>query len=98
MRYPIMGTHDERPAPPPPRRRLRVPVALAVSFVGSAGAISIWYGGCTHDPTDPPLDAAHIANQPDALPVDAELDASDATDAPRDAAPDAGMPDGPPPQ
>ncbi|HEX5059516.1 MAG TPA: hypothetical protein VFV99_09160 [Kofleriaceae bacterium] len=91
-----MGTHDEGTARPQPRRHVRVPVALAVTFVGSASAVSIWYGGCTQT-TDPPLDALHIANQPDASPVDAALDASDTTDAPRDAAPGA-MPDGPPPQ
>lgn len=95
MRYPIMGRrragHDATP-----RRRLRVPAALAVAFVGSAGAVSMWYGGCTHDATDPPLDGGRIANTQDASPVDVAIDAIDASDAPRDAAPDAGAPDAPP--
>ena len=98
MRYPIMRRRDDNAARP--RKRLRIPVALAVAFVGSASAISMWYGGCTHGSTDPAPDTLHIDNRQDALPVDAALDAddvTDATDAPRDSGVDA-TPDGPPPQ
>jgi hypothetical protein len=91
MRYRIMSSRDGTDPPPP--RRLRVPVALAVAFVGTSAAVSMWYGGC-HSQTDPPPDAGEIEMRGDADVIDV-VDADDDTpptdgsiDAPRDAAPD----------
>ena len=88
------GTDDA-----PKRRRLRVPVALAVAFVGSAGAVSVWYGGC-HDAGPGPIDAGPVGH--DNRPIDAGtaeedapsgMDAGTTPDAPRDAAPPPDAPD-----
>ena len=77
-----------------PLRRLRVPAALAVAFVGSSAAITMWYGGChagTPDPVDGrQIQMAHDAGGPDGVVDDAAP--VDASDAPRDDAP----PDTPP--
>jgi len=79
-----------------PRRRLRVPVALAVGFVGSSAAVSAWYGGC-HAPTDPPVDAIHLDRGDADLAVDAAVDdaptGTDAATPPDDAAPPPDSPD-----
>ena len=79
------------------RKRLRVPAALVVAFVGSAGAVSVWYGGC-HDPNEPWVDAGSIEMRSDAtLDHDAGGDGGGTVssdggapvgDAPRDAPPD----------
>ena len=80
-----------------------MPAALAVAFVGSSAAISVWYGGC-HTTADPPADAGFLELRDDAsLPDDSEVDASfpgdaGAPDAPRDATvppPPPDAPDGP---
>jgi hypothetical protein len=78
------------------RGRLRVPAALAVAFVGTSAAVSMWYGGC-HTETDPPIDALVIETRRDADGIDAAIedaivDAAPTPDGPRDAAP----PDTPP--
>ena len=83
--------HDQSPI-----RRLRVPAALVVAFVGTSAAVSMWYGGCGSD-TNPPPDAIIIESRVDAAVEDASLedalvDAGNTPDAPRDAAP----PDTPP--
>jgi hypothetical protein len=90
------GTDDA-----PKRRRLRVPVALAVAFVGSAGVVSVWYGGCHH--ADPePVDAGRLempdndgGNDAGTAEEDAPtgMDAGTTPDAPRDAAPPPDAPD-----
>jgi hypothetical protein len=87
---------DDEPDPSP-KRRLRVPAALAVAFVGSAAAVSVWYGGCHADTVDPPVDGGRLEMHRDANVVDAGHDAGhdaaidaaapDVPDAPRDAAP-----------
>lgn len=96
MRYPIMSSRDENAEAP--RRRLRVPGALAVAFVGSSAAVTVWYGGCDAGSVDAAPDAGGIEMQRDAeapndagtpgedapAPIDAPLPAPDA---PRDAAP-----------
>jgi len=78
------------------RKRLRVPTALVVAFVGSAGAVSVWYGGC-HEPNEPWVDAGSIEIRSDAtLDLDAARDGAAVpseggtvtADAPRDAPPD----------
>ncbi len=83
----------------PQRHRLRVPAALAVAFVGSAAAVSVWYGGCEPVPPDPSPDARTLVIRDDASsdadadgPPDATVDAGPpapdaAIDAPVDAAP-----------
>ena len=68
-----------------PRRRLRVPAALAVAFVGTSAAVSMWYGGC-HTDTHPPFDAGLIESRGDADLADAGSD---------DPIPDAVLPDAP---
>lgn len=89
--YPIMNLDDDPDRSP--KRCLRVPAALAVAFVGSAAAVSVWYGGCDADTVDPPVDAGRLEMHRDANVVDAGDDAAidaaipDAPDAPRDAAP-----------
>ena len=93
--------HDEAP-----RRRLRVPGALAVAFVGTSAAVSLWYGGC-HSATDPVPDAGRLEMETDAAQVDAGTPDEDAPtpidaplqtpDAPRDAAPADAPPDASPP-
>ncbi len=102
MRYPSMSSGDNDEAP---RKLLRVPGALAVAFVGSAAAVSVWYGGCQRDVVDPSPDAGQIEAHADAA-VDTSIDAPTAMidaapptpDAPRDAAPpiDAPPVDAPP--
>lgn len=85
--------HDEAP-----RRRLRVPGALAVAFVGSSAAVSMWYGGCQPDIVDPPPDG-RIESRADANDVDADDDAVPPIDAPLpapDTPRDAGQVDAPP--
>jgi hypothetical protein len=91
MRYRIMSSGVERKQSR--ARRLRVPAALAVAFVGTSAAVTMWYGGC-HTQTDPPVDAltieshgdADVADISDDPPVDAAT--ADAPDGPRDAAAD----------
>jgi hypothetical protein len=99
MRYPIMSHEPDDTR----GKRLRVPAALAVAFVGSSAAISAWYGGC-HPTADPPLDAGFLELRDDAnLVDDSSIDASipddaGAPDAPRDATvppPPPDAPDGP---
>ncbi|HEY5951265.1 MAG TPA: hypothetical protein VIV40_37490 [Kofleriaceae bacterium] len=77
-----------------PARRLRVPAALAVAFVGTSAVVSVWYGGC-HTTTDPTPDAGHVESRLDARVIDASdagddddlVDAGTMPDAPRDAPP-----------
>ena len=84
-----MSSRDDNGAP---RRRLRVPAVLAVAFVGSSAAVTMWYGGCTPDTTDPVPDAGQRIESPH---VDAGVDGDDA---PVDAArPDAPPDSSPPP-
>jgi hypothetical protein len=89
MRYPIMSSRDDD-NDQSPRGRLRVPAALAVAFVGTSAAASMWYGGC-HTETDPPVDALVIESRDDGGGIDvADNDPPDdagVEDAPRDAAP-----------
>ena len=55
-----------------PVRRLRVPAALAVAFVGSSAMVTMWYGGCDPNTPDPVPDAGRLEMQRDAaLPDDA---------------------------
>lgn len=81
MGYRSMDAHDK---PAGTLRRLQMPAALAVAFVGSSAVISMWYGGCHSGMPDPP----------DAEPLEAARDASTRADASiADAAPDdAGTP------
>jgi hypothetical protein len=91
MRYPIMTRRDDDDDDQTPRGRLRVPAALAVAFVGTSAAVSVWYGGC-HTETDPPLDALIIENRLDADVADASEELPDdagVADGPEDARPDA---------
>jgi hypothetical protein len=83
------------------RKRFRVPAALAVAFVGSSAAVSVWYGGC-HQVTDPPVDAGFLelredAAQPDDSGVDASTVDAGPPDPPRDATvpPPPDAPEGP---
>ena len=86
MGYPIMGDQPDDTR----RKRLRVPTALVVAFVGSAGAVSVWY--------EPWVDAGSIEMRSDAtLDLDAGGDGGGTVpsdggtpvgDAPRDAPPD----------
>ena len=72
-----------------PRRRLRVPAALAVAFLGSSAAVTMWYGGCAPDTTDPLPDAGER--------FESKFDAGiDADEAPDDAVIDAATADAPP--
>lgn len=93
MRYPSMSCRDEHE---PLLRRLRVPSALAVAFVGSSAAAAMWYGGCTPDEPEPNPDAGMIEVIKDAGDIDG-LDAEAPSDAAvADAAVDAAPPDTPP--
>lgn len=92
VQHPSMSCRDDHDPVP---RRLRVPAALAVAFVGSSAAVAMWYGGCTPDEPEPNPDAGTVhvvmdAESSDGL--DAEAPADAAIDAPVDAAP----PDTPP--
>ena len=96
MRYRIMSDGNNEA----PKRRLRVPAALAVAFVGSAGAVSVWYGGCHHAEPDPPVDAGRLeipGSDGDAGTAEEDaptgMDAGTTPDAPRDAAPPPDSPD-----
>ena len=90
MGYRIMDSHDK---PDGPVRRLRVPAALAVAFVGTSAVISMWYGGCHSGMPDPP-DARSIEAERDANGTLADAEVVDAgpsdahPDAPADARPD----------
>jgi hypothetical protein len=88
MRYRNVRHRDDDGAP---CRRLRVPVALAVAFVGSSVAAVAWYGGCgTHPLPDPGPDGGRLSGMvDDAYVVDASDDAQLDVDA--GVEPDAGV-------
>lgn len=81
-----MSSRDDRE---PVLRRLRVPAALTVAFVGSSAAVAMWYGGCAPDEPEPNPDAGTVQ-----VVKDADVDGLDA-EAPSDAAIDAAV-DAPP--
>jgi hypothetical protein len=68
-----------------PVRRLRVPAALAVAFVGTSAMVTMWYGGCDPNTPDPVPDAGRLEMQVDAPFPDDAGGLDDAGEPPLDA-------------
>ena len=66
-----MDNHDD--GTEKPRRRLRIPAALAVAFVGTSASLAMTFAGCSSSTTPEPVDAGQATSvQHDGGVIDGE--------------------------
>src|SRR6187551_3154870 len=74
----------------PSRRRLRIPAALAVAFVGTSASVAMTFAGCSTS-TPEPVDAGQATSMKHDAGVDGEGSGSAMNDGTIDAMIDAGQ-------
>lgn len=53
---------DDGTEKPPAKRRLRIPAALAVAFVGTSATVAMTFAGCSSSPIPDPVDAGQASS------------------------------------